>query len=891
MTESFDRPETLVDFLCLEAGDFALLSQYQPLFDQDADQMARDFYQYLFSHSATAATFRDYSDAQIETLIQQQAKHGSGLLRGQLAPSWQAAMHTLGAHHHRLDVDPSWIAGAYIVYWRHWQAVVQKQVPESDRERLNQILFSMLMGDLMSQLRGYARASRETDSERIALFDVLLDTLAGSRGEHTTENAGLLQILCEALPRKSRQITLAGYLITPSGSRDTLRLEAVAGVPLNPLPALARSSNDPCWMALSEGQVVTQVTDDPQCPEWIRKLRPSVQEMAFFPFGTGDLRGVGFIGSREKHYFSRIGARHFEAFAHLGEIVLQLRNRLLRDPLTHLPNRLLFMDRLEIARRQSLREESLLGVAMLDLDGFKPVNDRFGHASGDRLLLALTQRIRNCLRSGDTLGRIGGDEFGLLFPALESVDDLDNLGARILEAIRKPVEIEGESVSVTGSLGITLYPLDDVSAETLLSHADLALYAAKSEGGDRSSLYSLTLNEAAQSAANMRHTLERALKNGSLVLHYQPIVNSSGAVRGVESLIRIADPVRGLLTPAAFWAALDHHRYARKLGLFVMDSAFRQGQEWCQQGLDLRVSVNISAHHLLDARFLEDLQNALQKYPDLPPEQIEIEITESAPLRDMEHAQARLMACNALGVGIALDDFGTGNASLTYLQRLPAQSIKLDQGFVRDMINDPKDLAIVAAVITAGRMLGLDVIAEGVETEAHAKLLTKMGCGYLQGYLLAKPMPASDLSSWLSNFRGLGLGFDQRASIDILPALLEGHAQRVESFLIAMRELKTMPQHVLELGAEEKCHLGCWLKGDGAQRFGMLPEFARIQEHHGNLHHLARKAKQLLDAENVPGALYQGSLLEKENERMIEKIRELTQTTGDSSVLRCCTQE
>jgi diguanylate cyclase (GGDEF)-like protein len=884
MNSSLKRPDSLVSFLGLDSEDFTLLDRYWGLFAQSAEQLARDFYNYLFSHPATAAAFRNFSEAQIEALVQRQAEHGYGLLNNQLNPSWQIAMQQLGAKHHHLGIDPAWLAGGYTIYWRHWQPILEKHVPTEHHSRLGQILISLLMGDLMSQLSGYARAARETDGERSAVFDVLLDTLASTRIEKDTDNTSLLQVLCERLPRKSRYITLAGYFLCSSRVNDLLTLEASAGLRLS-MPYLPYSAEDPCWQALQQNQVLVYSSDDPAAPEWIRKLRPRVQEMVFLPFSSGDLQGLGFIGARAKGYFNRIGSDYFEAFAHLGEIVLQLRNRMLRDPLTQVPNRLLFMDRLEIARRQASREETLLGVVLLDLDGFKPVNDRFGHGAGDRLLLSVTQRIRQCLRSGDTLGRLGGDEFGLLFPSLSSIDDLDFICGRILETVRTPVEIDGEWIHVSASLGVTLYPLDEVSVETLLAHADMALYAAKKQGGDQLSLYSLTLDEAAQNAANMRLLLERGLKNHQLLLYYQPIVNSFGGVSGVESLLRILDPERGLLGPAAFWAGLDHHRYARDVGIFVMDAAFRQGQIWQQQGLALRVSVNISAHHLLDARFLDDLEKALRKYPDLPAEQIEIEITESAPLNDLLHAQERLAACNDLGVRVALDDFGTGNASLTYLQQLPAQSVKLDQSFVRDMINDPKDLAIVAAVITASRMLGLDVIAEGVETEAHAKLLAKMGCGHLQGYLFAKPMPGEDIPLWLRQFKNLNLSVLSHASIDILPTLLEGHGQRTENFLLAMREQKSIPQHVLEQDAEEKCHLGRWLKGDGSLRFGEQSEFLQILQRHEKIHHLARQAKLALDNGDVANALYLGSVLECENNKMIKELRNLVY--DEESALSC----
>ncbi|WP_241801625.1 putative bifunctional diguanylate cyclase/phosphodiesterase, partial [Acidithiobacillus caldus] len=455
-----------------------------------------------------------------------------------------------------------------------------------------------------------------------------------------------------------------------------------------------------------------------------------------------------------------------------------MRNQALRDPLTGLPNRALFLDRLEIARKQTLRDERLLGVALLDLDGFKQINDRLGHDAGDQLLKAVAQRLQAQLRAGDTLARMGGDEFGLLLPGLERLKDLEIFCERLLAAIREPAVIDGDAVSVSGSLGVTLYPLDDSDAGILMQHADMALYAAKDAGRDQCKLHTPALDETVQAEAEMRVLLDQALREDRLVLHYQPIVASAGTVLGVEALIRLEHPEKGLLAPAAFFSALDHPRLARPIGRFVLDTALRQAAIWQRDGLVLRVAVNISTRHLLDARFLEDLQEALSNHASVPPEQLKIEITESAPLLNLADAQSVLKSCQHLGVRIALDDFGTGNTSLTYLQQLPAHTIKVDQSFVRDMINDPKDLAIVAGVITTSRMLGLEVIAEGVETAEYAALLAKIGCSHLQGYLFSRPLPAEDIPAWITRFRPIHRLEDASLPMDILPPILEGHILR-----------------------------------------------------------------------------------------------------------------
>ncbi|WP_241806785.1 putative bifunctional diguanylate cyclase/phosphodiesterase, partial [Acidithiobacillus caldus] len=423
-------------------------------------------------------------------------------------------------------------------------------------------------------LDGYARASRETDAERLALFDVLLGVLAAPHGGEEPRPEGLLQQICQALPRKSANVRLAGYVVS-SAIGEVMTMECMAGLQLPELQ-IPKVAGDPFWEALESGHAVIQSVDDPQAPEWVKALRDRVAEIGIFPFGAEDLRGAGLIGVREKGYFHRVGSVYFDAFAHLGELVLRLRNQALRDPLTGLPNRALFLDRLEIARKQTLRDERLLGVALLDLDGFKQINDRLGHDAGDQLLKAVAQRLQAQLRAGDTLARMGGDEFGLLLPGLERLKDLEIFCERLLAAIREPAVIDGDAVSVSGSLGVTLYPLDDSDAGILMQHADMALYAAKDAGRDQCKLHTPALDETVQAEAEMRVLLDQALREDRLVLHYQPIVASAGTVLGVEALIRLEHPEKGLLAPAAFFSALDHPRLARPIGRFVLDTALRQ---------------------------------------------------------------------------------------------------------------------------------------------------------------------------------------------------------------------------------------------------------------------------------------------------------------------------
>ena len=313
-----ETTSTLPNFLGLHDSDFQFIDRYRVLLEAETAALAHDFYDYLLSHPVTAAVFRDFSSARLNALIQKQAEHISGLLASHLNKSWRESMRKIGALHHRLGIEPSWVAGAYILYWRHWQKVLQEQVPEADRNALRDALFRLLIGDLMVQLDGYARASRETDADRLALFDVLLGVLAVPQGAESPRPEKLLQQICETLPRKSANVRMAGYVVSNNQGED-LTLECMAGLSL-PALQIPRTTEDPCWAALESGRTVIQSVEDPRAPEWIKDLHNRVEEIGIFPFGEGDLRGAILIGVREKGYFHRVGSDYFHAFAHLGEI-------------------------------------------------------------------------------------------------------------------------------------------------------------------------------------------------------------------------------------------------------------------------------------------------------------------------------------------------------------------------------------------------------------------------------------------------------------------------------------------------------------------------------------------------------------------------------------------
>jgi diguanylate cyclase (GGDEF)-like protein/PAS domain S-box-containing protein len=423
------------------------------------------------------------------------------------------------------------------------------------------------------------------------------------------------------------------------------------------------------------------------------------------------------------------------------------------DALTGLPNRVLLSDRLQQAMARCQRKGHCLAVAFIDLDGFKAVNDLHGHEQGDDLLVALAQRLQASLREGDTLSRMGGDEFVAVLSDLEHLYDCHPVLDRMLRAAADPVRLGDRLFQLSASIGVTLFPTDGVGPDLLIRHADQAMYQAKQAGKNRYHLFDVERDTAVKTQREEVARLHQALAAHEFVLHYQPKVNMrTGQVIGAEALIRWNHPQRGLLPPAAFLPTMHDHAIRLEVGDWVIATALQQMATWKSQGLDLPVSVNIDAQHLQKEGFSQRLAALLAAQPQVPASHLELEILETSALEDMAQVSAIMHRCQAMGVRFALDDFGTGYSSLTYLKRLGAEVIKIDQSFVRDMQTDPDDLAIVQGVIGLARAFHREVIAEGVETIAHGSVLLPLGCECAQGYGIARPMPANELPRWVSHW-------------------------------------------------------------------------------------------------------------------------------------------
>ncbi len=438
----------------------------------------------------------------------------------------------------------------------------------------------------------------------------------------------------------------------------------------------------------------------------------------------------------------------------IKEQQLQLEHIAYHDALTSLPNRVLLSDRLQQAMIQSQRRGMALAVAYLDLDGFKAVNDKYGHDVGDEMLIALSQRMKTALREGDTLSRIGGDEFVAVLVDLESAQDCEPVLARLLQAAADPVTVGGILMQISVSIGVTLYPQDEADADQLMRHADQAMYTAKQEGKNRYHIFDVAHDAQIQSQRESLEHIRQALDNREFVLYYQPKVNmKTGVVIGAEALIRWQHPEHGLLPPAAFLPIIENHPISIEIGEWVIDTALAQIKKWRNSGLTIPVSVNVGARQLQQDDFVARLSGLLAAHPDIKPSQLELEILETSALEDVIQISTVMHRCHDIGVSFALDDFGTGYSSLTYLKRLPADVLKIDQSFVRDMLNDSEDMAIIEGIVGLAKIFYRQVIAEGVETIPHGKALLRLGCERAQGYGIARPMPAADIPKWIKTWQ------------------------------------------------------------------------------------------------------------------------------------------
>jgi diguanylate cyclase (GGDEF)-like protein len=421
-----------------------------------------------------------------------------------------------------------------------------------------------------------------------------------------------------------------------------------------------------------------------------------------------------------------------------------------RDPLTELPNRRVFQDRLEQAILRASRDKQRVAVLLVDLDRFKQVNDLLGHRVGDALLKAVAQKIGACLRKSDTLARIGGDEFTILLNPVEGLAGAEMTLQRVLNALQKPLTILDHEIAISASIGLSLYPDHGQDPATLVRNADLAMYHAKGRGKNGWQTYVPELGALMLRRMTIEKSLENAIENRELEMYYQVQTDLDRRVTGVEALIRWHNPVLGGVSPEIFIPVAEESGLIVPIGAWVMAQACHQAAQWMAAGFPIgRIAVNISARQLSQTDFIDGVRRTLES-TGLRAEQLELELTETALMHNIEDCLERLAALRELGVTVAIDDFGTGYSSLGYLQKLPVNRVKIDQSFVNGITSQSQEtLPLIRAIVDLAHGLGLEVIAEGVETESQFQVLRSAGCDAAQGYLLHKPGPAHEIELFM----------------------------------------------------------------------------------------------------------------------------------------------
>ena len=550
------------------------------------------------------------------------------------------------------------------------------------------------------------------------------------------------------------------------------------------------------------------------------------------------------------------------------------------DDLTGLPNRTLLVDRVQKAIAQSKRWGHLLAVARLNLDGLEAIHDRHGKAAGNQLLTSLARAMKRTLRKGETLARLEGNKFALVLPALENEQACVPSLNRLLEAAAEPVRVGDTTLQLSGSIGVAFYPQEeDADADQLLRQASQARQLARAAGKNRYQFFDPAQDARVGEHPESPERIRQALAAREFALYYQPKVNmSTGIVVGAEALIRWNHPQRGLLPPVQFLPAIEDHPLAVELGEWVISAALVQMEEWIEAGLEISVSVNVGSRQLQQPGFADRLTKLLASHPRIKPSNLELDILETNPPENAAELYRLLTKCRETGVMFALDNFGAGHLSLAELKGLPIDVLKIDPSFVRDILENPDELAILEGVLGLAAAYRRHAVAEGVETVEQGLMLLRLGCELAQGYGIAQPMPAGDLPGWAATWHP-----DPRwtesliVSADERPLLHAGVEHRawaaaIEAFL--KDESDQEPRL-----SRYQCQFGSWLYGDGPAGRSSQPAYQAIVALHWRIHALAAGIVKLrAQGRNEEGLARLGELKE-----LVDKLADLLNAFGQKS--------
>jgi diguanylate cyclase (GGDEF)-like protein/PAS domain S-box-containing protein len=740
---------------------------------------------------------------------------------------------------------------------RHGDVITQR-VPELDT-LMREILSLRSHGEL-SDLNEYYAAGHARAMTLVGRYRMLLYAMAVLITAYLAFTYARLDRTRRSLIKANREIS-ARYAAQLDAEKQ-LKLHATA----------FRSAHDGITLTDAEGNILDANPAFTRITGWERAevigrnprvLKSGRHDRDFYAamwqgiLGTGNWRGE--IWNRNKFgeiypELLSISAVHDETgkltnfvavFADISVIKdqeKQLTRMAYYDALTELPNRVLLADRLVQGISQTRRTQTLMAICYLDLDGFKPVNDTWGHEVGDLLLVEMANRLKSGLRGGDTVARLGGDEFVLLLLGMESTGECDRAVQRVLSAVAQPLLVGPQPVTLSASIGVSLYPIDEGDSDTLLRHADQAMYQAKQDGKSRYHIFDAELDRVARSQHDRIERIRQALERHEFLLHFQPKVNMrQGTVVGVEALIRWDHPERGLVAPIEFLPLIEDNDLIVAVGDWVIEAALLQMEQWHATGLAIAVSVNIAGRQLQSPDFVQKLGHALARHPGVA-RQFELEVLETAALEDIAKVSRVIEECRAIGVRFALDDFGTGYSSLTYLKRLPAEVIKIDRSFVSEILGDINNLVIVQGVIGLAGAFQRAVIAEGVETIEHGRLLMQLNCDLAQGYGIAKPMPAGQVPEWVRYWRpdptwqSISHLYWEEADYPMLIAEV-GVRGWVAQLVHATNQGQPSP-HKRD-GDARPCRFCDWYHGQASPRYTKVPAFAQIEAPHNRVHDVA----------------------------------------------------
>ena len=521
------------------------------------------------------------------------------------------------------------------------------------------------------------------------------------------------------------------------------------------------------------------------------------------------------------------------------------------DALTRLPNRVLLKDKLEQSLSEAEKNDTMLTLFFIDLDGFKPVNDQYGHDQGDKVLKIIAQRLLETIRNDDLVARLGGDEFVITLLTFNEHDEIINALNRVMNTISQPIPVGSANVVLSASIGVTIYPDDYSDADTLLRHADQAMYIAKQQGRNQYHFFDVHSNRLTTRKEQQRQRLEQALKNNEFFMVYQPKVNMrTGDIHGFEALLRWDNPDHGVMPPDRFISLCEDNELIVQIGDWVFTRVMQQMQQWQQQGSTFRIAINIAPKQFQDPDFINKLDKTLAAHPDIPRSHIELEVLESAALQDTSAVSQIIKDCHNRDIKVALDDFGTGYASLSYLKQLPADQLKIDKSFIQDMLDDEGDRAIVEGIISLAKIFDRQVIAEGVESKEHGVMLLRLGCDLAQGYGISEPLAADQVLEWSKTWSPDAnwiLWSETPWNIADFPLLIahSDHFAGINHIIESVKNASSS-EELFDLLSHHDCRLGNWFYGTGKDKYSHLQSYHELEEPHRRAHEIGKTMLRLV---------------------------------------------